>query len=154
MGRPLKAEEDWFTRVADTMVREQKSIRQAAMEHGIACTSEELATIEKRKGFQAALWTARHRYNKELASNPERTKTALLGQMVFLVQKLIEEGEYDKALEGLLKLAKVEGFIGPDQQVNIFGGVTPADLQEARKRIESELAGGSAPNRSSSALSN
>lgn len=144
MARPARIEQSWFGKVAEIMVREQKNIQQAAMECDVDLTSEELRALEKRKAFQQVLWTERHRFFQELASDPNRSKTSLLGQMLFLTQKLIEEGEYDKALEGLMKLAKIEGFVGPEQQVNIFGGLSPKDLEEAKKRLNERLGQGTA----------
>ena len=144
MARPRNEEQPWYQKVAETMVRESKNIRQAATEHGLELTTEELHGVEKRKAFQQVLWTERHRFWQELANDPERGKLSLVGQMLFLVQKLIDEGSYDKALEGLMKIAKVDGIVGPEQQVNVFGGVTPKDLEEARKQIESKLKSGAA----------
>lgn len=142
MARPTKTEAPWYQRVAEIMVREQKSIAQAAMEAGVGCTSEDLNHIGKLKSFQKVLWTERHRFYSDLARDPDRTKTSLIGQMMYLVQKLIEEGEYDKALEGALKLAKVDGLIGPENQVNIFGGITPADLEKAKEKLAKQLGSG------------
>lgn len=139
MARPRNEEQPYYQKVATIMVREAKSFRQAAIELNLELTAEECAHIEKLQSFQKVLWTARHRFYRELASDPERTKVSLLGQMMFLIQKLTEEGEYDKALEGAMKLAKVEGFIGPDSQVNIFSDVSPKDLEEAKARIAARL---------------
>lgn len=138
---PRKQEEPWYQRVAEIMVREGRNIRQAADECDLRLAPEELISIERNKTFQRVLWTERHRFYNDLAKDPTLCKQSLIGQMMFLIQKLIEEGEYDKALTGGMQLAKVQGFVGPEQQVNIFGGVTPKDLDEARKAIVERLKG-------------
>ncbi len=131
----MPREQVWYQKVAETMVRESKNIRQAASEHGLELTSEELSKIEKLKSFQKVLWTERHRFFRELAADPERTKQALIGQMLFLTQKLIDDSEWEKAIEALLKLAKVEGLVGSESQINIFSGLTPQDLKDAKAKL-------------------
>lgn len=139
MARPVKSAEAWYEKAAEIMVREEKSLRQAAMELDLPLTTEECANIERRKTFQKALWAARHKFYKDLSSDPERNKNSVLGQLVFLAQKLIEEREYDKAAEVLFKLAKVEGHVGGENNINIFGNLTPQDIEAERKRIEGQL---------------
>lgn len=139
MGRPRKVEEPWYQRVAVLMVREGKTMRQAAMECDLALTVDDCIELEKKKDFQKVLWTERHRFYQELAKDPERSKISLIGQMMFLVQKLTDEGSYEKALEGIFKLMKAEGFIGPENQINLFNGVTPKDLEEAKAKIAERL---------------
>jgi len=61
-------------------------------------------------------------------------------------QKLEEEGEYDKAAEVLLKIAKIRGWVGPENQVSIFGELSQSDLDGIRKKIEGALEKPSRPN--------
>lgn len=139
MGRPARSAETYYQRIAEKMVREGKTIKQAATELVMPFTNEELLALESRKGFQRVLWTERNKFYQEIATDPERGKISLLGQMILNVQKLQAEGEWKEALEGLLKIAKVEGYVGADQQVNIFGNVTPKELEEAKKAIGERL---------------
>ena len=65
-----------------------------------------------------------------------RTKEAVLGRQEFLIQKLIESGDYDKAAQANVKLAQMEGWTGADSQVTIFAGLTAKDIEEAKKRLQ------------------
>lgn len=123
------------------MIREAKSIRAAAQDLNLAFTNEELVALENRKGFQQVLRGERHKFYKELATDPERGKLSIIGQMIQNIQRLQEEGQSEKVLEGLLKLAKVEGIVGADQTVNVFGVATPKDLENAKKAIFDRIAG-------------
>jgi len=139
MARPSRSEQTYYAQLAAVMVRETKTIKQAASELGMAFTNEELLALEKRKGFQEVLWAERHRFYKELATDPERGKISIIGQMIFNIQKLQDAGQAEKAIEGLLKMAKVEGYVGADQQVSVFTSVTPKDLEEAKRTIVERL---------------
>lgn len=116
------------------MVRQNMSLRQAAMELDIPLTSDECDKILKRKAFQNVLWAERHTFNAELAAQPGRNKTSAIGLMVFLIQKLIDDGEYDKALDGVQKLAKLEGW-DKSAEINIIAGLTAKDLAEAKAEL-------------------
>lgn len=118
------------------MVREGKSIQQVASELQLDLLSRELENIQRTKGFQEVLWAERHKYHKQLAADPNASKQSLLGQMMYSIQKLIEEGEHAKALTGMIQLAKVAGYVGDGGQVNIFAGLKEKDL----KKLEAQVA--------------
>lgn len=139
MARPSRSEDTMYARLAEKMVRENKNIRQAAMELHMNYGTDELVALECRKGFQRVLWTERNKFYKDLAMDPERDKIALIGQMEMNVQKLQADGMHKDAIEGLLKIAKVKGYVSADQQVNIFGNVTPKELEEAKRIIGERL---------------
>jgi len=134
-----KREEIWFKKVADRMVREDLAFRQAAGEEGVALTTDECAAIHRSRSFQNVLWQSRFEYYTELGSNPTRTKTAALGLMTLAIQGLVSEGQWDKALEGILKLAKVEGWVGGDANLNVFANLTQADIDSAKKHLQETL---------------
>ncbi len=119
------------------MAREGLSFRRAAERCHQILTVEEADRHSHRKGFDTLLWHARHRYAEEIGSNPERTKKALIGQMVLAVQHLMDDGNWDKALEGMLKLAKLEGWVGADQQTNVFAQLSPNEIEDLRSRFRS-----------------
>lgn len=141
-----KRTEEWFEKAADLMVREGKTLPQVVSELGLEITSGEAANLARTKGFQQALWQARNRYQKELADMPGRGKEQAKGLAVWLVQKLVEEGKYDKAIDALMKLAKLEGWTEPETQVNVFGGLN----QQQYDALKSKLQGLREPARSSS----
>jgi hypothetical protein len=133
-----KSEESWFQKAAELVVRENMPFRAAAHEAGAEITTVEAENIFRRKSFQKLLWTERNKYYAEVANEPGRNKTSAVGLMHLLVHKLIEAGEFDKALEGITKLAKLEGWLNPETQINIMGELTGKDLAKLRKDLEKE----------------
>lgn len=118
------------------MVREGKTLPQVVSELGLEITSTEAANIARTKGFQQALWIARNRYQEELANTPGRGKDQAKGLAVFLVQKLVEEGKWDKAIDALMKLAKLEGWTEPETQVNVFGGLNQQQFDTLKTKLQ------------------
>jgi len=55
--------------------------------------------------------------------------------MIILAEKLMHEGEHEKAGNLLEKICKIEGWTGVDTNVNIFAGLTMKDIQDAKARI-------------------
>jgi hypothetical protein len=55
--------------------------------------------------------------------------------MWVLADRLIAEGEFEKAAGVLDKLSKMEGWSGNEGNINIFSGLTARDIAEARDRI-------------------
>jgi hypothetical protein len=125
----------WFQRAAELIVRESKTPWQAFNEVGAECTQHEAEQLFKSKAFQQTLQIEKQHYYKELANTPGRDKTSAIGLLYHLVNKLIDSGEYDKAIAGLEKLMKAEGWTGAEQTVNIFN-LSPKELEEARLRLK------------------
>jgi len=126
----------WKQRAAEQMARQGMGMRQAAQEQGMALTAEEAEGLFRQKVFQRLLWIERNKYYKELASDPNRTKQSAIGLMWLSIQKLAEQGDWDKALEGLLKLAKVEGWVGAEGQTNVFATLSAKDFEEIKKEMQ------------------
>lgn len=126
----------WMFDAAEIMVRESKSLTQAATDLGISVSGPELKKIEKRPSFQRVLWDARNKWNKEVADIPSRTKQSTIGMLQVIAQKLYEEGNFDKAAEVLLKLSKLEGWVGEGGQVNVFGSLSNADLEKLKAKVK------------------
>jgi hypothetical protein len=123
------------------MVQKGHNLRQAALELEIPLTSADAEKIQRRKTFQSVIWTERQRFFQEIGRDPMRTKEAVLGRQEFLIQKLIESGDYDKAAQANVKLAQMEGWSGADSQVNIFAGLTAKDIEEAKKFLNEQAKG-------------
>lgn len=136
MGRPQKIE-DWYVEAIQLMVRTGSSLKQAATELAIPVTSEDCNLIARRASFVRLLWTARHQYFAELASDPNFKKDTLVGKFLSLAQKLEEEGQHDKAAEVLFKAAKAQGWIGPESTVSVFGELSQRDLDAIREKVKS-----------------
>src|SRR5690348_1328167 len=133
MARPKL--QTWYAKVSETMVREGKTFRMAVNVHEIDLHDDEFQRIERSQEFQATLWAERMRYYNEIASSPGRTKTAIAGIVTISIQKLFDAGEYEKVVEACLKLAKIEGWMGAENTVNIFENVSAKDYEAARKEL-------------------
>lgn len=120
------------------IVRDGVSLRQAATILQLPLTTQDCRNIERRKSYQKLLWAARHRYYAEIASDPQRTKVATIGNLQLLAQRLMDEGQYEKTAEVLFKLAKMEGWVGPESNVNVFGSLSHKDLQNIREELKKE----------------
>ena len=132
-------EAPWFIRAAELIVREGKPFRVAFAELGVVESEIEMIRIFNSKPFQEVLWGERHRFHAEIANNPARSKTAAIGLAVIACQRLAEKGEWEKVLEGILKLAKMEGWVGGDSQTFVIGNVTAKDIEQAKAKILKEF---------------
>lgn len=132
-------EPDWYRKAASKMVREGKGLLLVVDELGLeGLTSRDIEEIHKSNTFQAILRNERLRYASEIARDPQLSKDAAVGLMLQAIEKLFAEGEWDKALEGLNKLAKLAGWIGADNEVKIFADLKQKDYEELKRRV-SEL---------------
>lgn len=125
-----------FEKLSDLMVRNGWGLKQALTEATLAASNEEIDRIAKNKHFQLALDTARLRFHSEVAANPDRTKSALLGELQVLAWKLSKDGEYSEAAEILFKIAKIEGWVGAESNVNVFAGLSHFELEGELERLE------------------
>ena len=117
------------------MVRNNTSLKQAALDLGIHLDPDEAERTGRRKDFQEILRVEANKYRASIANDPTRTKSAVLGAMIILAEKLMHEGEHEKAGNLLEKICKIEGWTGVDTNVNIFAGLTMKDIQDAKARI-------------------
>jgi hypothetical protein len=117
------------------MVRTQCSLKQAALEVGHPLDPDEADKVSRRRDFQEILRVEKNKYFQSIANDPTRTKSVLIGQMWVAADRLMFEGEYEKAVSALDKLAKVEGWSGGDSNINVFAGLTPRDISEAKERL-------------------
>ena len=125
----------WFVQAAEVMVRTQCSLKAAALEIGHPLDGDEADKVSRRRDFQEILRVEKNKYYSSVATDPSRTKSVVLGQMVVLADRLIAEGEFEKAAGVLDKLGKMEGWTGGESNVNVFAGLTARDISEARDRI-------------------
>jgi hypothetical protein len=137
MARPLH-EEPFFHRLANYMVQYDKDIFVAATELELGLTSAECDRVAKNKIFQKYLRGERTKVYNELARDPNRSKDTLVGKAIFSIDKLMEAGQFDKALTGILALAKIEGYVGSDTNVNLFSGLSTKDMEALRNKLKKE----------------
>jgi hypothetical protein len=130
-----RPEESWMLSVAEIMVKEDVSFRVAAVAIGKLLTPAECSNIERTKAFQRVLWKVKYRYFEDLGSDPARTKSVLLGQMVHGIDKLLAKGEYKEAVDAALKLAKVEYNV-EDGSVNVFASLSQSDIDALKAKLK------------------
>lgn len=117
------------------MVRLSLNLKQAALEIGHPLDSDEADKVSRRREFQEILRVEKNKFYAAIANDPTRTKSVVLGKLWDLADKLMLEGEHEKAAGVLDKLAKVEGWSGNEGNINIFSGLTARDIAEAKDRI-------------------
>jgi hypothetical protein len=127
--------EDWHLEAADLMARTGSSLNQAVTQMGRIVSLDECNAILRRATFQRVLWEARHRFFSELGSNPNYKKETAIGKLLALAEKLETEGKFDAAAEVVFKIAKMNGWTGPESTVNVFGDLSQKDIDNIRKKL-------------------
>lgn len=122
------------------MVREDKDLWVAATELELGLKTDECNALSKNLGFQRVLRAERLKLYNELASDPNRTKSTLIGQAILCIEKLVNDAP-DKALAGILTLAKIEGWVGSDTNVNVFAGLTTQELNDLKSKLKQRAEG-------------
>jgi hypothetical protein len=125
----------WFVEAAELMARSGSALREASIEVGHELDVDEAKRVFARREFQEILRREKNKYYQAVANDPARTKSSILGRLSVIADRLISEGELEKAANVLDKLAKVEGWTGSESNVNVFAGLTAKDLAEAKERI-------------------
>jgi len=133
LARPTR--DAWYTEAAEDIVWTNVSVQEAAAKLGHVLTGEEAARLAKTPEFQRAMTKARNEYYAEIGRNPGRTKAVVLGRLDMCAEELMKQKSWDKAAEVLLKLAKVEGYVGGDTEVSVFAGLTQKEIDEVRARV-------------------
>lgn len=142
MPRPKpELEEPFYERLAKFMAQEDKEIFVAATSLELGLTSAEVLRVSKNRAFQRCLRIERIRVYNELADDPNRGKTTLVGQAIYAIEKLMDADQYDKALTGILSLAKIEGFVGSDSTVNVFASLNTKDMEALREKLKAKQEG-------------
>ena len=127
--------QDWYQKAAFEMVRNNKTLFQYANEANLGITSRECENVSRTKEFAEALRIERNRFYKELSIDPSRSRNTAVGQLLFTIQKLLENESYDKAAASLALLFKVEGWTSDSAQVNIFQDLNAKDIDALRAKL-------------------
>jgi hypothetical protein len=117
------------------MVRQNLSLRQAALQLGEEVTPQQADNIAGRIRFQEALDEARLAYAAEIGSHPKLTREAVIGRLYQLAERLAANHEDYKAADAYLKLAKTAGFVGAEAPPSVLSTLTQSELDEVRQRI-------------------
>ena len=131
----------WYKELVVKHVREDKSLFQVSNELNLGCTVKELEALARDKDFASLLRTERWKFYKEIAADPNRSKTSAIGSLLFLADRLIAKGMEDKAARVILDVAKMEGWLDEKTQINLFGDVSQADINKMREKIAKNNAG-------------
>lgn len=127
----------WYRKCARKMVREGKAFLHVTDELGLNGIDGPTAKqIQESETFQAVLRQERLKLAKEYADDPELSKNVAIGMMLMAIEKLMMEAQWDKALEGLKKLATLAGWQGTEGNVNVYQGLNQRDFDELKKRIQ------------------
>lgn len=118
------------------MVREGKTLFAFSNEKNLGLTSRECENTQKTKAFQEVLRTRRNVYYKEIANDSSLSRAAVKGQLVLAISKMMENGQYDKAANAIMQLAKLEGWTSDGTNVNVFADLTSADLAKLREKFK------------------
>jgi len=137
MPRKIVPLPEWIPQACELMVKYDLSLRQAAAELGEDISIEQAEALKDRKLFREVLEKARLANYSEIGSNPRLNKEAIVGQLYKLAERLAAEGEDYKAADSLLKLAKVQGWVGaePDSLWKAFSTISQSDIDEIKKRL-------------------
>lgn len=129
----------WMKKAAERMCWSGGSLKQAAVELGVEISIDESDVIGRSKEFQEILEREQISYRNHFTETPGRSKATAIGMMLLAIENLAKEGEWDKVVVATEKLAKLEGWIGLDANVNIFAGLTTKELDEHKKRVMEQL---------------
>jgi len=133
---------DWIGQAVELMVKHDLSLRQAAVELGQEISVEEAEALKDRKLFKEKLEEARLAHYSEIGSSQKLTKDVIVGQLYKLAERLANDREDYKAADSLLKLAKVQGWVGaePDSLWVTFTKLSQADIDEVKRRLKEQTA--------------
>jgi hypothetical protein len=137
-----KRPKNWYREVARVMLRQNLPFRAAAAECGIVLTPEEAEKHARRAAFLEIYQRERFEYYAQLGASTYRGREGLIGQMQYLIDQLISAGQYDKALDGVAKLARVARGDDIESTTDQIAGLTPAQIEELRKSIASRVGKG------------
>ena len=131
--------QDWYERAACAVVRQDKTLFQFSNENNLGLTSTECQNVARTKEFQSVLRSERNKFYKELSTDPSRSRSTAIGQLLFAVQKLLEGEQYDKAVTALVALAKLEGWTSDQAQLNIFNDLNAKDIEGLKKKLKDRI---------------
>jgi len=138
MPRKVLPLPEWIPQACELMVKYDLSLRQAAEELGEEISIDEASGFSTRKLFKEVLEKARLAHYAEIGSNPKLNKNAVVGQLYKLAEKLAADGEDYKTADSLLKLAKVQGWMGaePDALWDGLSKLSQQDIDEVKKGLK------------------
>jgi hypothetical protein len=138
MPRPKRVNAPWLSRAVALVVRLDTTLAAAALEYGHSLSVQQIEEIEKTVEYQKMISVARDKWAEELASDPSHNKRATIGKLKMLAAKLDANAQYEKAADVLLKMSKLENWVGADTNVSVIGGLTAAEMAEVREELQKQ----------------
>jgi hypothetical protein len=135
-----KPESEYHQPIAEMMAREGVTLREAATRLRVPIGSEEAANLFRTKAFQRLLRGERNRYYLEVGQDAEWRRKTAIGMLLHCVNQLIQNAEFDKAAEVILKASRVEGWLGAETQVSVFNSLSQKDLDLLRTKVKDKIA--------------
>ena len=135
----LPAKNVWMKQLAEEMVESGSSISVAASNLGLPLTKDELIRTANREEFQAFLRKAKNELRTRVADDPARSKRAAIGALALAIEGLLNEAKWVDAVAAIEKLAKIEGWVGSESNINIFQGMTARDIEAEKKKILEQI---------------
>ena len=139
MPPSLKGLPPWYDQAIQIMVREGCSLREAVQAAELNVPNEDVVRATRHPAFKQLWHQAWLRHFADVASDPNFKKETVLGKMIDLARKLEAEGAHDKSAEVLFKVAKMQSWVGAENQVNIFGQLSQKDLDSIRKTLNKDV---------------
>jgi len=124
----------WYSKLISKHVREDKSLFHCSNELDLGLTVKELEALQKDKDFAAVLRSERWKFYKEIASDPNRSKTSTIGNLLFAADRLMAKGHEDKAARIYMDVAKLEGWF-EERSVTVFGDISQADINKLKEKV-------------------
>lgn len=131
-----RTSEHWYEGACDAIVREGRTLFAYSNEKDLGLTTRECENVQKTKAFQEVLRTRRNVYYKEIAGDASLSRAAIKGQLVVAIAKMMENGQFDKAANAIMQLAKFEGWVSDGTNVNVFADLTAGDLAKLREKYK------------------
>jgi hypothetical protein len=125
----------WYEKACVAIVRNEQTLFQYVNQAGLGLSPRECENVSRTKEFQAVLRAERNKYYKELATDSSRNRNTAVGQLVHAITKLIELGNYDKAVAAIAQLSKLEGWTSDQAQIGIFNDLSSKDIDALRAKL-------------------
>lgn len=132
--------ESWYQKAAKLMVAKGLNLFAATQALDLGIRKIEAERIEDSEEFREVLHGERNRFYKALANDPARSRATAVGQLLFCIEKLIAKDGYDKAVEAIFKLARLEGWAQDQVVQNIFGDLSGDAIARLKQQYANKTA--------------
>ena len=130
----------WYQRAAALMVRTGKTLIQASAFLELGLTVRQAEAIQNEPEFAATLRGERFKFYREIYNDPNKSKAAVIGHLLDLADRLTKDKKYDKAGTVLISVAKIEGWLNDNTQIQVFGDVSAKDIGAMKEKLEKQKA--------------